>query len=129
MKKTWTLENDYLVVKRIFLYDDSYRFIIEPKNSPISILITHIISLKDKTIHNIKYYITLNTLDKDIIQPILNYVRIGIRWIELYVGYTVVSKNQTKEPLDIILILDNIPNVYNDTTTTERIKYLKNDYK
>lgn len=128
---TWTLENDYLTVKRFFvneLTDDEnrIRFIIQPKNAPISIVISHVLQvgntyLQDK-IYNLQYYVSFDTTDREKLQDAMNYVRIAIRWIEHYTGFTIVSKNQRKDPLEIIL--NDVPRELL-SNPMEKSKYLK----
>jgi len=98
---TWTLENEYLSVKRFIVqeYRGTYimNYIIQPKNSSLKIKIRHYLGYREKPleyyISEIRYYISFDdTYNIEQLINDMNYIRIGIHWIESYGGYKVIPK-------------------------------------
>jgi len=107
---TWKLENKYLSVERVIVnkYRREMCYIIKPKNSSLEVNIRHFLHYSKKLleyyIDTLRYYIYFNNTYISIDQLIsyMNYIRIGIRWIEAYGGYKVI-------PSYIELYLRDIP--------------------
>ena len=74
-------------------------------------------------ITNIKFYISFDTMDKNELIHDMNYIRIGIRWIEMYGGYKVIPKIINKIELDYVPQLIRPDN--RDVNPLTRAQYVK----
>lgn len=123
-KLNWTLENEYVSVKRSIVqyynqFEYKVRNIIQPKNSSLKINISHDIGydekLNEKYITGIAIYISFDTNEINQFISDMNYIRIGIHWIEQFGGYKIILK-------DFKVYFDDVPPSLNPNL---RGKYIK----
>jgi hypothetical protein len=129
---SWTLDNDYISVKRSIIQHYGrgqylMRYEILSKMSSLKVIVSHDLlpSSNDskEMITNIKFYISFDTMDKNELIHDMNYIRIGIRWIEMYGGYKVIPKIINKIELNDVPQLIRPDN--RDVNPLTRAQYVK----
>lgn len=124
----WNLKNNYLLVERSIVQDyGRYGYTGELKIKPLNskgntvLLIPHV--LEGRQFYDIKYIFSFDTMEIDKIKEDMDYIRIGLQWIETYANINMVRPTP-KKTIDVRF--GNVPDIlYNRRESLTMAKYIK----